>query len=94
MKFVKLCGEPDYWRLNEERMRLYNYQNNSFVIDENSDKWMLSTIVEAEDWRDLYLKTGYCAFYAHDYFTMVQVETLRKWTEAWNVHLFDNEKWA
>ena len=161
MKFVKLCGEPEYWRLNEERMRLYNYQNGSFAIDENSDEWMLSTIVEAEDWRDLYLKTGYCALYAHDFpretwidtdgmcyegryrsheglaeeignivfgkdnmngddlfqllgwikvtpsvmlqhyfdegyydhLTMAQVETLRKWAEAWNVHLFDGEEW-
>ena len=162
MKFVKLYGEPEYWRLDEERMRLYNYQNGSFAIDENSDEWMLSTIVEAEDWRDLYLKTGYCVLYAHgfpretwidpdgicyegrycshevlakeigkivfgeddmngddlfnkfgwikvttslmlqhyfdeghyDCITVAQAETLRKWAEAWNVHIFDNVEWA
>ena len=162
MKFVKLCGEPKYWRLDEERMRLYNYQNGSFAIDENSDEWVLSTIVEAEDWRDLYLKTEYCVLYAHDvpretwidpdgmcyegcyhshevlakesgkivfgeddmngddlfnkfgwikvttslmlqhYFdegyydciTVAQMGTLRKWAEAWNVHIFDNVEWA
>ena len=59
MKFVKLCGE-EYWYLWEEfDMKLRNFKGGWRTIDENSDEWMFSTIIEAENWHELYLKTGY-----------------------------------
>jgi hypothetical protein len=60
MKFVKLCGD-EYWYLWEEfDMKLRNFKGGWRTIDENSDEWMLSTIIEAKSWYDLYKKTGFC----------------------------------
>lgn len=61
MKFVKEKGA--YWEWDEPRMRLVNRAHGSHDIDENSPEWINATIVEAEDWHDLYLKTGWTDLY-------------------------------
>ena len=59
MKFVKLYGD-EYWYLWEEYdMKLRNFKGGWRTIDENSDAWMLGTVIEAKDWYDLYKKTGF-----------------------------------
>ena len=67
MTFAKLDAHHYYLRVDYEKMRLYNYKGGWQDIDENSEDWMFATLVEADSWRDLYLKTGYCpvaCFYA------------------------------
>ena len=59
MTFVKLSGEPHFYRFNQEKFRLYNFRGGWRSIDENSTDWMYSTHIEAEDWHDLYLSTSY-----------------------------------
>ena len=64
MKFVKLSGQQ-YWHLWEEfEMKLRNFKGGWRTIDENSDEWMYSTIIEADSWYDLYKKTGFCPMLA------------------------------
>ena len=60
MTFAKLEAHHYYLRVDYDKMRLYNYKGGWRDIDENSDEWMFATLVEADGWRDLYLKTGYC----------------------------------
>ena len=60
MTFAKLDAHHYYLRVDYDKMRLYNFKGGWQDIDENSDEWMFATIVEADSWRDLYLKTGYC----------------------------------
>ena len=60
MTFAKLDAHHYYLEVDFEKMRLYNYKGGWRNIDENSDEWMYATLVEADSWRDLYLKTGYC----------------------------------
>lgn len=67
MIFVKLKGQYDYFEWDESRMRLYNYFCGYQDIDENSEGWMYAGVVKAEDWHDLYRKTGYCPLYATPY---------------------------
>ena len=61
MKFVKLYGEEYWYEWKEFNMKLHNFKGGWRNIDENSDEWMLSTIIEADSWHDLYKKTGFCA---------------------------------
>lgn len=63
MTFVKPFGETGYWEWDKARMRLYNYHCGHHDIDENSDEWMHAHLVEAKDWHDLYMKTGFCPLY-------------------------------
>ena len=58
-KFVKLSGSDWWYRWDEDRFVLKNFRGGWRDIDENSDEWMLSTIMEADSWHDLYLKTGF-----------------------------------
>ena len=64
MTFVKLSGQHGWWEWDRDRMRLYNYDCGHTDIDENSDEWMGATLLEADDWHDLFVKTGYCPLYA------------------------------
>ena len=57
MKFVKTHN--GYWEWDESTMRLFNRSGGHCDVDENSPEWINATIVEAEDWHDLYLKTGW-----------------------------------
>ena len=67
-KFVKLAGSTDYFLWDEERFRLYNYNHGWRDIDENSSEWINATVIEAEDWHDLYVKTGWTHLcFEHDY---------------------------
>ena len=69
MTFAKLEAHHYYLRVDYDKMRLYNFKGGWRNIDENSDEWMFATLVEADSWRDLYLKTGYCpltCFYAEN----------------------------
>ena len=58
-KFVKLLGSDWWHKWDEERFVLKNFRGGWRNIDENSDEWMLSTIIEADSWHDLYNKTGF-----------------------------------
>ena len=49
-----------YWEWDEEKMRLYNYHGGWHEVDENSEDWLEGTMIEANDWHDLYLKTRFC----------------------------------
>jgi hypothetical protein len=60
MKFVKLCGNEHWYLWEEFDMKLRNFKGGWRTIDENSDEWMLSTIIEADSWYDLHKKTGFC----------------------------------
>lgn len=59
MKFVKLYGHNFWYEWDEFNMRLRNFRGGWRDIDENSDEWMLATVMNADSWHDLYLKTGY-----------------------------------
>lgn len=56
-----------YWEWDELHMRLVNRNYGSHDIDENSIEWINATIIEAEDWHDLYLKTGWTDLYLGTY---------------------------
>lgn len=58
-KFVKLYGSAYWYKWDEEKFILKNFRGGWRDIDENSDEWMLSTIMEADSWHDLYNKTGF-----------------------------------
>lgn len=60
MKFVKLSGQSYWYEWEEFDMKLRNFKGGWRNIDENSDEWMYSTIIEAGSWYDLYKKTGFC----------------------------------
>jgi hypothetical protein len=60
MTFAKLDGHHFYYQVDFDRMRLYNFKGGWRDIDENSEDWMYSTLIEAENWHELYKKTGYC----------------------------------
>ena len=60
-KFVRY--KNDYWEWDEEEMILNNRYHGWRSINENSPEWMNATIIEANDWHDLYLKTGYTDLY-------------------------------
>jgi hypothetical protein len=77
MKFVKLSGQSHWYEWEEFNMKLRNFKGGWRDIDENSDEWMLSTIMEADSWHDLYVKTGFNPMWAHD----------------WRIYLFDDERW-
>ena len=70
MTFAKLDGHHFYYQVDFDRMRLYNFKGGWRDIDENSEDWMYSTLIEAENWHDLYKKTGYCpltcSYFEHD----------------------------
>ena len=59
MKFVKLSGQHHWYEWDEVKFRLYNFRGGWMSIDENSDEWMYSTIVELDSWHDLYMQMGY-----------------------------------
>jgi hypothetical protein len=59
MKFVKLSGQSHWYEWEEFNMKLRNFKGGWRDIDENSDEWMLSTIMEADSWHDFYVKTGF-----------------------------------
>ena len=65
MKFVKLFGTCYWYEWEEYDMRLRNFKGGWRDIDENSDEWMLSTIIEATSWHDLYNKTGFNPMIEH-----------------------------
>ena len=58
-KFVKLSGQHHWYLWDEDKFVLRNFRGGWRNIDENSDEWMLSTIVSADSWHDLYEKIGY-----------------------------------
>ena len=58
-KFVKLSGSAYWYKWDEEKFILKNFRGGWRDIDENSDEWMYSTIMEADSWHDLYVKTGF-----------------------------------
>ena len=60
MKFVKLSGQSYWYEWKEFNMKLRNFKGGWRDIDENSDEWMYSTIIEADSWHELYKKTGFC----------------------------------
>ena len=59
MTFVKLSGQPHWYKCDFEKMRLYNFKGEWREIDKNSEEWMYATLMELEDWHDLYVKVGY-----------------------------------
>ena len=61
MKFLKE-SDNGYWEVDLDRMRLYNYFGGWHEIDENSEEWLEGHLIEAEDWHDLYNKTGFIPF--------------------------------
>ena len=65
-KFVKLSGSAWWYRWDEDRFVLKNFRGGWRDIDENSDEWMLSTIIEADSWHDLYVKTGFNPLWEFD----------------------------
>ena len=88
MKFVKLCGD-EYWYLWEEfDMKLRNFKGGWRTIDENSDEWMLSTIIEADSWYDLYKKTGFCPMLVPNWTHDVWMDTLG------NTYEGDGHEWC
>lgn len=60
MKYLWEKYSEGYWEWDEERMRLYNYHGGWHDVDENSDDWLDGVMIEAKDWHDLYLRTGFC----------------------------------
>lgn len=68
MKFIQYPDQDFWWEWNTERMEAYNYNGGHHSINENGlgD----CKYIEAKDWHDLYLKTGYnpmeCDVYERD----------------------------
>jgi hypothetical protein len=88
MKFVRLYGD-EYWYLWEEfDMKLRNFKGGWRTIDENSDEWMLSIIIEADSWHDLYKKTGFCPMLVPNWTHDVWMDTLG------NTYEGDGHEWC
>ena len=88
MKFVRLYGD-EYWYLWEEfDMKLRNFKGGWRPINENSDGWMLSTIIEAESWHGLYKKTGFCPMFVPNWTHDVWMDTLG------NTYEGDGHEWC
>lgn len=64
-KYVK--EHDSYWEWDESKMLLINRKYGHHNINENSPEWINATFIEAEDWHDLYLKTGWTDLYIGDY---------------------------
>lgn len=56
-KYIK--ERDSYWEWDQKRMRLHNFRGGWHNIDENSPDWISAVTIEANDWHDLYKKTGY-----------------------------------
>lgn len=69
-KFIWLKSSKAYWIWDLDKMVVYNYNHGWHNIDENSDDFLNATVVDAEDWHDLYKKTGWhareCSVRTHD----------------------------
>ncbi len=60
-KFIKPLGDTRWYQLNPKNGRMYDRGVGilSFSFDENDPSYAKSEIIEAEDWHDLFKKTGY-----------------------------------
>ena len=58
-KFVKYADDNNYLMWDEKRMRLVNFNHGHYDIDENDPAWINAAVVDALDWHDLFIKTGY-----------------------------------
>lgn len=61
MTFLKYAGDDYWWKWPEDELTVFNFNGGSHDINENSERFMNGTIIRAEDWHDLYVKTGYMA---------------------------------
>ena len=80
MKFLKE-SDNGYWEVDLDKMRLYNYFGGWHEIDENSEEWLEGHLIEAEDWHDLYTKTGFIPFLSWEE---------RKYTDKWDCWVSPN----
>ena len=60
-KFLFEKSNNGFWEWVEKTMRLYNYKGGWHEVNENCDDWLEGYMIQAEDWHDLYLKTGFCS---------------------------------
>ena len=75
MTFVRLFGDSHYYHWDKDKMKLYNFHNGWRTIDENSEQWMNAWLIEADDWHDLYIQTGYCPLFTDSWRHDVWVDT-------------------
>ena len=59
MKFLKYKNSDVWWEWPEGGMTVFNMAGGHHDINENSEEYMLGTVVEAEDWPDLCRKMKY-----------------------------------
>ena len=58
-KFLRRKKEDDYWLIFYDKMCLINYRGGHHDINENSPEWIDGEIIDALDWHELYVKTGF-----------------------------------
>ena len=58
-KFLQYKDSTDWWEWPEGGMTVYNMAGGHHDIDENSERFMLGTVIKAEDWPDLCRQMNY-----------------------------------
>lgn len=59
MKFLQYKDSDVWWEWPEGGMTVFNMAGGHHDINENSEGFMMGTVIQAEDWADLCRKTGY-----------------------------------
>lgn len=60
MKFLRYFNSEDWWKWPiDEGLTVYNINGGHHEIDENSERFMYGTVIEADSWADLCQKVGY-----------------------------------
>lgn len=65
-KFVRYQNDTKYWLWNEDKMRLENRNFGHQDVNEKNPRWLYAEIIEAKNWHDLYMKTGWSDLWLSD----------------------------
>ena len=66
MNFLKYAGDDYWWKWPDGGITVFNFNGGHHDINENSERFINGTIIQADNWHDLYLQTGYMPLQVHE----------------------------